>query len=372
MQVEGVPAATCHKNPIDTALAMKKTLLAAGVLLACATAAQAQSQVTLSGLADMFAGSMKNAGDPGRVSQVGSGGMTTSWFGFSGTEDLGGGLTAGFKITSFQRLDTGTPGRFTGDGFFTRDSNVSLAGGFGTVTMGRGLAPNFLPTILFNPFGDSFTFSPLVLLKNVPLFNGTGWGATTAADTGWSNEVIYSTPKFGGLSGNLHYQFGEQQATGTRGRKNVGANFLWFTGPLAFTGYYERDQISNPVNGLITAGTPAQPDTVKDWMLGASYDAKFAKFYATYGETKTAVTKLESDTASVGVSVPVGAGSILAGLARTERSIGALNGPKRTIATIGYDYFLSKRTDLYAMLMRDKITAFSSGSSFGVGIRHRF
>jgi hypothetical protein len=35
-------------------------------------------------------------------------------------------------------------------------------GGFGTVRLGRGMAPNFLPTILTNPFGDSFTISPLV------------------------------------------------------------------------------------------------------------------------------------------------------------------------------------------------------------------
>ncbi len=353
---------------------MKKPLLAAAAcaLLACASAAQAQSQVTLTGLVDLFAGSLKNAGDAGRTPQVGSGGLTTSWFGFTGTEDLGGGLQAGFKLTSFQRLDQGISGRFAGDGFFTRDANVSLAGSFGRVSMGRDLAPNFLPTILFNPFGDSFTFSPLVLLKNVPLFNATGWPATTPSDTGWSNEIIYSTPKFGGLSGNVHYQFGEQQTAGNRNRKNVGANFLWFTGNFAFTGYYERDQVTNPVGGLITSGTPALPDTVKDWMLGGSYDATFAKFYATYGETKSDRTRLEGDTLSIGASVPIGAGSILAGLARTELSVGSINGPKRTIGTVGYDYFLSKRTDLYAMLMHDKVTAFSPGNSFGIGMRHRF
>ncbi|MES2184432.1 MAG: porin [Pseudomonadota bacterium] len=353
---------------------MKKSLLAACALLACATAAQAQSSVTVSGLVDMFAGSLKNAGDAGRVAQVGSGGMTTSWFGFTGAEDLGGGLKAEFKLTSFQRLDTGTPGRFAGDGFFTRDANVALAGGFGRVSLGRDLAPNFLPTILFNPFGDSFTFSPLVLLKNVPLFNATGWPATTPSDTGWSNEVIYSTPKFGGLSGNLHYQFGEQQTAGNRGRKNVGANFLWFTGPFAFTGYYERDQVTNPVNGLITSGTGAlaTPDTIKDWMLGGSYDASFAKFFLTYGQTKSDNTRSEADTTSIGASIPVGAGSINAALARAELSVGSIDGPRRTIGTIGYDYFLSKRTDLYANLMHDKVTAFNSGTSFGIGIRHRF
>jgi hypothetical protein len=36
------------------------------------------------------------------------------------------------------------------------NSNVLNSGG---LTVGRALAPDFLPTILFNPFGDSFTFS---------------------------------------------------------------------------------------------------------------------------------------------------------------------------------------------------------------------
>jgi predicted porin len=39
---------------------------------------------------------------------------------------------------------------------------------------------------------------------------------------------------------------------------------------------------------------------------------------------------------------------------------------------VGYDYNLSKRTDLYAMLMSDKITTFESGTSLGLGVRHRF
>ncbi|MDD2714095.1 MAG: porin, partial [Simplicispira sp.] len=37
-----------------------------------------------------------------------------------------------------------------------------------------------------------------------------------------------------------------------------------------------------------------------------------------------------------------------------------------------YDYNLSKRTDVYAMYMNDKITSQTNGNSFGVGIRHRF
>ena len=47
-------------------------------------------------------------------------------------------------------------------------------------------------------------------------------------------------------------------------------------------------------------------------------------------------------------------------------------GNTRDTVTVGYDYTLSKRTDVYAMLMNDKITKFESGNSFGLGVRHKF
>ena len=157
---------------------MKKNLIALslslGGALLCATGAQAQSSVQLMGLTDVFVGSMKNAGDAGSSKVVNSGGMTTSWFGFKGTEDLGGGLRANFALTSFIKVDSGIQGRFANDTFFSRDANVGLSDSWGTVTVGRGLAPNFLPSIMSNPLGDSFTFAPLILHMNVPLFNGTG------------------------------------------------------------------------------------------------------------------------------------------------------------------------------------------------------
>lgn len=61
---------------------------------------------------------------------------------------------------------SGQFGRFNGDTNMSRDANVFLTGKFGTLTLGRAMAPSFLPTILFNPFGDSFAFSPLVLHPN--------------------------------------------------------------------------------------------------------------------------------------------------------------------------------------------------------------
>lgn len=342
---------------------MKTNLIAAAVLTMLAGAASAQSSVQLMGTTDIYAGGIRMSGDAGRRTVVNSGGLTTSWFGVKGTEDLGGGLKANFALTTFIQVDTGNQGRFANDPFFSRDANVSLQGGFGTLQLGRGLAPNFLPTVIFNPFGDSFTFSPLVLHANVPLFNGTGWAATTPSDTGWANQIIYSTPRFGGLSANFHYQFGEVQ--NSNGPHNAGFNLLYFNGPFAATMFYERDQISNP-------GAPAPfatADTKTDWMVGASYDAGFAKGFLTYGRAKSDRLVPEAKTVSLGASIPAGGtGKVLVGGAKTR----VTPGNTRTTWTVGYDYNLSKRTDVYAMLMRDKITTFVSGTSYGFGIRHRF
>ena len=350
---------------------MKKNLIALSAAMLCITAAQAQSSVQVTGVVDMYVGSLKFAGEKDKTNVVGSGGMTTSWFGFKGTEDLGGGLKAHFNLTSFMRADTGTPGRFTNDPFFSRDANVSLSGGFGSVMLGRGLAPNFLPTILSNPLGDSFTFAPLVLHANVPLFpnanNTTGWGVgakalgrTTPADTGWSNEIIYSTPSIGGLKANVHYQFGEQ--AGNNSKKNVGLNALYFGGPLTLTAFYERAQIDNPVNVLLA-------NTRKDWMLGGAYDFSVAKAFLSYGQSTADGSDEKAKTAQVGASVPLGGGKVLASYAQTKLSLANLS---RKTFTVGYDYELSKRTDAYAMVMNDRITTFDSGTSLAVGIRHRF
>jgi len=340
---------------------MHKKLIALAAAALCGAGAHAQSSVQLSGIADVYAGSIKMAGDAGRKSVVNSGGMTTSWFGFSGSEDLGGGLKASFNLTSFIQVDDGSQGRFPGDTFFSRDANVSLSGGFGSVLLGRWMAPNFLPSVIGNPLGDSFTFAPLILHMNVPLFNASGWGATTPADTGWSNQIVYTTPDIGGFKANLQYQFGEQ--AGDSGKNNVGANFFYFGGPLTLTGFYERDQISNPGTGAYL-GT-----TKKDWMLAAAYDFNVVKPYLSYGQAEADNVPGKAKTLQIGASAPLGAGKLLASWAKTELSASDLD---RKTLTVGYDYNLSKRTDVYAMFMNDKITSQSTGNSFGVGIRHRF
>lgn len=345
---------------------MHKKMITLGAALLCAAGAHAQSSVQFTGIVDTFAGAMKMAGDANRQSVVDSSGLTTSWFGFKGTEDLGGGLKASFAVTSFIKSDTGAQGRFTNDALFSRDANVSLSGDFGTVLLGRWMAPNFLPSVVGNPFGDSFTFSPLILHMNVPLFNGTGWTATTPADTGWSNQIVYSTPKLGGFQANLQYQFGE--VPGDNGKKNIGANFFYFGGPLTVTGFYERDQIRN--YPLASGASTLIGATKKDWALHGAYDFGMVKPFLSYGQASADNTADKAKTVQLGASIPAGpAGKVLVDWVQTEKTLTSV---KRKTATLGYDYNMSKRTDVYAMYMNDRITDKTTGNSFGVGIRHRF
>jgi predicted porin len=355
------------------------TLAALAILGASAAPAMAQQNVTVSGLVDVYVGSQRNAGDAGRQSVVNSGGLTTSWAGVSGSEDLGGGLKANFMLTSFMRADTGEAGRFPGnESLFSRDAHVGLSGSAGAVSIGRDLAPHFLPTILFNPFGDSYSFSPLLLHADVPLFNASSWTSSVAGDTGWSNEIIYTTPNFGGLKANVHYQFGEVAGGG---KNNAGLNLMYFNGPLALTAFYHNVKVNNPLNlpaGNVQPGgnlpLPSGQFAARQtaWMVGGSYELSAAKLFATYGRTAHDID-LQDKTATVGASVPLAGGRILASWANTKRS-GIAIGAEQTHNTVavGYDYDLSKRSDLYAIVMNDRITNANSGTSFGVGIRHRF
>ena len=366
---------------------MKRKYAILGMLAGIAgTNAMADTNVQFTGTVDNYVGSMRNSGDK-RIAAVNSGGMTTSWFGFKGTEDLGGGLRADFALTSFFQADTGTQGRYSGDTLFSRDANIALSGAFGRAQLGRGLAPSFLPYILSNPFGDSFTFSPLVLQSYVPTgaFGNRVWPSATASDSGWSNEIVYTTPDFAGFKANVHYQFGE--VAGDNSKRNVGINALYFHGPITATAFYHDTQVSNPTanNPIVDiTGAPAFPATVnfssivrqKAWFLGGAYDFQVVKVFASYQNTKdnSATSKDMNDkTWSLGASVPLGAGSILFDYAQTRRS-GSIVGTdlKRDTASIGYDYNMSKRTDLYAIYMSDKVSTFDRAGSVGLGIRHRF
>lgn len=327
--------------------ALRSALVAASAALALPTAALAQSSVTLSGLLDISAGQSKPAGSSNKVWNVDNGQMTTSWFGVSGSEDLGGGLSALFTLQSFMRADTGASGRFGADTFWARNAFVGLAStSLGKVTIGRNTTPFFVTTLSFNPFGDSFGYSP-----SIRHYFTSG---TLTGDSGWSDSVLYTSPKLGGATLQLFVAAAEAAASG----RNHGVNLRWGAG--AFDSAFSWQDVKKD-------GAAAVADT-KSWQAAASYDFGVARLFGQFGNVANKTTGNEYDITGLGASVPVGNGKILAQWGQIRPETGA----KRKTFSAGYDYFLSRRTDLYAVAMSDKIDGQTSGSAFSVGIRHRY
>ncbi|RQS69189.1 porin [Burkholderia sp. Bp8963] len=320
--------------------------------------AHAQSSVSLYGLVDAFVGEVHPAGAAGNAWQVGSGGMTTSYWGMSGSEDLGGGLKAVFTLESFFRVNGGQVGSFNGESFFGRNAFVGLSGHFGELTLGRNTAPLFVSTLLFNPFGNSFVFSPIV----VHSYLGSAMGAASLqSDTAIDDSVLYQTPEVGGLSGSLLYS--NAGVAGHVGQANYSANVLYFAGPFSATA---------AVQSLHTASLFLNGATTQTaWLVGGAYRFRAIKLFAQY-ERVDNNNHVTDDTVQVGMSVRMGLGSVLVSWAGTQRRPSAGDHVRWSTAALGYDYPLSKRTDVYAAWRYDTITRVSSGNSVGAGIRMKF
>ncbi|WP_175716253.1 porin [Burkholderia anthina] len=105
-----------------------------------ATAAQAQSSVTLYGTLDTgidYVSNQKGTGGAGHANwMMESGNLSTNRWGLRGSEDLGGGLSAVFDLENGFNIDNGKLGN--GGDLFGRQAWVGLASRqWGTLTMGR-------------------------------------------------------------------------------------------------------------------------------------------------------------------------------------------------------------------------------------------
>ena len=267
-------------------------------------AAQAQSSVQLYGLVDASIGQFQSAGGL-KTKRLDSGNMSTSFIGFKGTEDLGGGLRAGFTLESFFLVDSGGASRVPGvDAFWARNSNVHLSGGFGLLRLGRMGPPLFISTLLFNAFGDSFGYSPAIRqYYNAP------YGTPLVGDSGWNNAIGYTTPSVGGLNATLMVAAGEGSAT-AKG-PNVSANVLYFGGPVALTAAWQKVE----AQGTLGRGIAAFPgfSSQSAYQVGGSYNFGVVTLYAQYGKISTDAT-VDVDTTNIHLSatVRVGVGALLA------------------------------------------------------------
>lgn len=328
---------------------MKKSPIALAVL-AASGAALAQSSVTLYGRIDTSVGSEKTLA--GTTTKVFSGNLTTSRYGFRGSEDLGGGLRAQFQLENGFNSDEGTLG--SNNLAFNRASWVGLSGGFGQVRLGLSDSPykDIFDMGVVNALYDS-EFTPNKIAY-------TGVGNSTSR---LNNSVRYDTPSFGGISGAVSYSPDE-----TAGVKNdiTALNLRYRNGPLD-VGFAYQDQKNAAV-----------ANDREYSVLAAAYNFGVARVSAQYQNSKQA-NGLKDNEYVLGVVVPL-ADNIDVSLAYAD-SKGKLNGAttsKGTAYSFGGTYALSKRTRLYGAYLTGDVENAVTGAKtaertlYAVGVRHDF
>jgi GBP family porin len=362
---------------------VKKLTLAALIISGFAAQAQAQSNVTIYGIAD--AGFVaERGGVNGSVNKVTSGVGSASRLGFKGTEDLGGGTSAVFVIESGVKIDTGE--QDTAGVFAQRQAFVGLKSKeAGQITLGRQY------TMLYNalsqvadPFGAGYAGSAKNLFP------------TGGVNTRLSNAVVYNSPVMNGFSVDALYGMGEQAGDNSAGRQfGIGLNYS--EGPLNV-----RLVHNNKNNDVAATVVPAAPavtkDRAKNTLLAANYDFGVVKAYFGYEKDKGAgsaplpvanayglpvapKSSADGDEWLLGVGVPLGSGTLVASYIRKNDK---QNDQDANQYALGYLYAMSKRTTLYTTFAKIKnkngagytvgnnTEAGSGDKAFNMGIRHAF
>lgn len=352
-----------------------KTRIAVAALMFCPALASAQPNVSLYGLYDIYTARTRGATNGvarGAATILNSGGMSTSFWGFKGSEKIGS-VTAEVALEGFFRGDTGEVGRNATDTMFSKNAFVALSGAFGRISAGRQTSLVFASSGGLNPFGAAPPFAATITLVYRAL--GPIYPvAPMAGDTGWSNTVRYSTVAWKGLQANLMLQLPEGAAGAVDRNRNRGqaATVTYRLGALDTALGYQR--LNLEVN---SDGHDQQAGYV-----GAAYDLKRIKLFAQLYRIEDSYKLRTSDSCHeiwvTGASVPVsGAGRVLAAYGRThtEYSRPGQADAQRITWSLGYDHALSKRTDVYAVARRDRAergTLSAKDEVLALGIRHVF
>ncbi|TDP62758.1 porin [Roseateles toxinivorans] len=335
---------------------MKKSLLALAVLASFASAASAQSSVTLFGGLDLNLRYAKSSG--ATLKTMGTDGIYSSRWGVRGVEDLGGGLKAGFWLEAAINPDAGTTNAAR---YWHRRTSVSLMGDFGEVRLGRYLTNQFTAYADFDPFGTNGVGD----VNKMHQFMGSGVSSGTRAD----NIVGYFLPgNLGGIYGSAEVAAGE----GAIGNKYVGVRLGYAAGPLNVSGAFAN----------VTAGG----SDFKRTTFSGSYDLGVAKLTGAYTQGKWQARK--QTVVQIGALVPVGStgtfkASYTSGNANTAAE--AVTGDSKQFA-VGYIHDLSKRSALYGTLSRvsnsgraavgvsgsPTVRAGQASTGFEVGVKHTF
>jgi len=334
----------------------------------------AQSSVSVFGILDAGARSVSSEGK-GSIKSLVSGAGNTSRLGFRGSEDLGGGLSAGFHLEHGISVDTGSQANSTL--FWDRRATLSLVSkSFGEVRLGRDFVPTYTAWVRYDPFTYVGVAASSILLGPSPTGPATGLGSPPNLRA--SNAVQYILPSgLGGFEGALMVTPGEGGKASDGQHKYIGGRVGYSIG-----GFSASAAMSQTENDL-TAG-----EKFKDTTLGARYDFGFARFSLARRQFKfKAVSQtalLASGTVSIGNHEVKG----MVMQANLEGKVGNTNvdaNDARHVG-VGYVYNLSKRTAVYATAARisnegkanfaisggPNLVAGTTSTGYEAGMRHSF
>ena len=350
---------------------MKKSLIALAAL--AATSAFAQSSVSIDGGFD--AGLQMNNYKGNKVSGIAGNGSSTSQFNLRGTEDLGGGLKANFRLeTDFNAVSNfGNTGTSTGSNATTPASSINGAGGtFGNGEIRVGLSGNFgavdMGAVNYNTLTTTLTGQPFgtAIGSGFRTFYINDALATSAVRA--ENAIKYMSPAFMGFNASVYVS--KKQALATTVNAVVGTSTTNLnTQPNAFSttmGAYDQVGTSelglNYANGPLAASfsqlkqnfqgisaTNASLGVAGSTIstvntLGANYALGDAKVFALYQNNKTNTSSVNSNAFSVSGTYTMGAFVMMAQLGRFNNKFASTSS---NLVGIGIDYSLSKRTALY-------------------------
>lgn len=320
----------------------------------------------------------------GSVDELGNSPLAASLLGLRGTEDLGGGMSAVFRLESALFPDLGNAGATVAgvSKFWNRQSFVGIgAGKAGTLTLGRqfhAATDRVIQALdVYNVGGTSLHVTPLALF-GVNRFVGN--------DSRADNSLKWRINGPDGLTGALSYGLHE----GTGG-SSWSADIGQTTRDHAVGAYVY--QVKSPT---LVAATGARPEH-RAWGLGGNVQLGPVRPYVHWMDSRVDAStatgsRQRNQILSLGLRGSVGTTVLKAAWthdkARSLNGVAGRDGTKNTVV-VSAEYFLSRRTSLYATafesrytggyrleatnlaaLQRDPASARAPGQS--IGIRHDF
>lgn len=358
--------------------------MAAALGVPAAGLAQGTSNVQIYGSLTAGAVHRSNLAGGSSIKELSNSPLAASLFGFRGSEDLGGGLTAVFRLEAGLGPDTGTAGATVAGAtrFWNRQSFVGIGmGPAGTVTLGRqfhAATDRVIQALdVYNVGGTTLHVTPLALF-GVNRFVGN--------DSRADNSVKWRVNGPAGLTGAASYGLSEGTG-GTSWSADVGQT----TTAYALGAYFY--QVKSPT---LVAATGARPEH-QVWGLGGNFQLGPVRPYVHWMDSQVDPTtatgsRQRNHILSLGVRAPIGPTVVKAAWTHDEgRSLNGVagrDGNKNTLV-VSAEYSLSRRTSLYATafesrysggyrleptnlaaLQRDPNASRAPGQS--IGIRHDF